>query len=43
VIHDILRTGEYAESLRAAGAKNVELSATSWLWCVPARTLTASK
>ena len=43
VIHDILRTGEYAESLRAVGAKNIELSATSWLWCVPARTLTAGK
>jgi ubiquinone/menaquinone biosynthesis C-methylase UbiE len=43
VIHDIFRTGEYAETLRGLNAKNVELSPTSWLWCVPARTLTAGK
>jgi len=42
-IFDIFRTGEYAEVLRAAGAKDVELSKTSFLWCVPGRSLTARK
>ena len=41
VIHDIFKTGEYAEVLRNQGAKSVELSPMSWLWCVPARTVTA--
>ena len=38
-----LDLGEYAEVLRAAGAKDVELSKTSFLWCVPGRSLTARK
>lgn len=42
-IFDLFRTGEYAEVLRAAGAKDVELSKTSFLWCVPGRSLTARK
>jgi ubiquinone/menaquinone biosynthesis C-methylase UbiE len=42
-IFDLFRTGEYAEVLRASGAKDVELSKTSFLWCVPGRTLTAKK
>jgi len=42
-IFDIFRTGEYAEVLQAAGAKDVELSKTSFLWCVPGRSLTARK
>jgi hypothetical protein len=42
-IFDIFRTGEYAEVLKASGAKDVELSKTSFLWCVPGRTLTARK
>jgi hypothetical protein len=37
-IYDVLRTHEYAQTLRAAGAQNVELSPVSW-----ARTLTARK
>jgi arsenite methyltransferase len=42
-IFDLFRAGEYAEVLRAAGAKDVELSKTSFLWCVPGRSLTARK
>jgi SAM-dependent methyltransferase len=42
-IFDLFRTGEYAEVLRAAGAKDVELSKTTFLWCVPGRSLTAQK
>lgn len=42
-IFDLFRTGEYAEVLRASGAKDVELSKTSFLWCVPGRSLTARK
>src|SRR6478672_7866515 len=32
-IFDLFRTGEYAKVLRASGAKDVELSKTSFLWC----------
>ncbi len=42
-IFDVLHTGEYAEALRAAGAQDVQLSSLSFLWCMPARTLTAKK
>ncbi|MBZ5632202.1 MAG: class I SAM-dependent methyltransferase [Acidobacteriia bacterium] len=42
-IFDLFRTGEYADVLRASGAKDVELSKTSFLWCVPGRSLTARK
>ena len=42
-IYDVLRTSEYAETLRAAGAQSVELSAVSWPWCLPTRTVTARK
>lgn len=42
-IFDLFRTGEYAEVLRASGAKDVELSKTSFLWFVPGRSLTARK
>jgi arsenite methyltransferase len=42
-IFDLFRTGEYAEVLQASGAKDVELSATRFLWCVPGRGLTARK
>jgi SAM-dependent methyltransferase len=42
-IFDLFRTGEYAEVLRASGAKDVELSKPSFLWCVPGRSLTARK
>jgi arsenite methyltransferase len=42
-VFDILRTGEYAETLRAAGIQDVALSALRFLWCLPSRTLTARK
>ena len=42
-IFDIFRTGEYAEVLAAAGAKDVTISKTTFLWCVPWRSLTARK
>ncbi len=42
-IYDVLRTGEYAATLRAAGAQNVELSPVSWPRCLPTRTVTARK
>jgi ubiquinone/menaquinone biosynthesis C-methylase UbiE len=42
-IFDIFRTGEYAEVLEAAGAKEMTLSKTEFLWCVPGRSLTARK
>ena len=43
LIWDVARTGEYAEALRGLGAAEVTLSGTSWLWCVPSRTLSARK
>jgi ubiquinone/menaquinone biosynthesis C-methylase UbiE len=43
IIFDVLRTGEYANILRAAGAQHVELSPPRFLWCLPARTVMASK
>ncbi|HSP69637.1 MAG TPA: class I SAM-dependent methyltransferase [Bryobacteraceae bacterium] len=42
-IFDLFRTGEYAEVLAAAGAKDVTFSKTTFLWCVPGRSLTARK
>jgi arsenite methyltransferase len=42
-IFDLFRTGEYAEVLRGAGVKNLDLSKTTFLWCVPGRSLTARK
>jgi arsenite methyltransferase len=42
-IYDVLRTGQYAETLRASGAQSVELSPLSWSWCMPTRTVTAKK
>ena len=43
LIYDIFKTGEYAKVLRESGAQDIELSATSFLWCVPSRSLTARK
>jgi len=42
-IFDLFRTSDYAEVLRAAGAKDIELSKTQFLWCVPGRSLSARK
>jgi arsenite methyltransferase len=43
LIYDIFRIGEYASVLRSAGASDVTLSGTKWLWLVPSRVLTARK
>jgi arsenite methyltransferase len=43
VIFDLFHTAHYAQVLREAGATDVTLSATGWLWCVPSRTLVAKK
>ena len=43
VIFDVLRTGEYAQALTAAGAKDVTLSDKSLLWCVPSQSVSARK
>jgi arsenite methyltransferase len=43
LIYDILKTGEYAQVLNACGAQDVTLSGTSFLWCLPSRSLTARK
>lgn len=42
-IFDVLYTGSYAKALRAAGAQDVQLSATHFLWCMPTRIVTAKK
>lgn len=42
-IYDIFKAGEYAEVLRAEGAQDVTVSATSFLWCVPGKGVTARK
>jgi arsenite methyltransferase len=43
VVFDTAETGYYAEVLRAAGAKEVTLSPWSFLWCLPSRSVRASK
>lgn len=43
VIFDIRGTRQYADTLRSAGAQDIELSPPRFLWCLPARTLTAKK
>ena len=43
LIYDTFKTAEYAETLRALNAQDVELSGTSYLWCVPSRSVTAKK
>jgi SAM-dependent methyltransferase len=42
-IFDLFKTGEYAKRLRELGAQDVELSPTTFLWCVPSRSVTARK
>jgi SAM-dependent methyltransferase len=43
LIFDLLRTGEYARVLEAAGARDVILSEKSLLWCLPSQSVTARK
>ena len=42
-LFDIRHTGEYADQLRQLGMAEVSLSPFSFLWCQPARSLTARK
>lgn len=42
-IFDVRRTGEYVKTLRSAGAREVEISPARFLWCLPARTVRATK
>ena len=42
-ILDIFHTGEYAKVLQKLGLADVQLSALSFLWCAPTRSLTARK
>ncbi|HEY1760311.1 MAG TPA: class I SAM-dependent methyltransferase [Bryobacteraceae bacterium] len=42
-IYDVLYTGDFAETLRSAGAQSVELSPVTWPWCLPTRTVAARK
>jgi hypothetical protein len=42
-IFDVLRSGEYSTVLRSLVSQDVELSPTRFLWCLPARTVTAKK
>jgi SAM-dependent methyltransferase len=43
VIFDTAETGYYAEVLRECGAQDVTLSAWTWLWCRPSRSVAARK
>ena len=43
LIHDVLHGGEYARILRDAGAADVQVSKTSFLWLMPAQTVTARR
>jgi SAM-dependent methyltransferase len=42
-IFDVWHGSDYAEALRTAGAQDVEVSPISFLWCMPARSVTAKK
>ena len=43
LIFDIFHTAQYMKLLQAAGATDVTLSPTGFLWCVPSRSLVARK
>jgi len=43
LIFDTAESGYYADVLRAAGAQDVELSPWSFPWCLPSRSVRASK
>jgi SAM-dependent methyltransferase len=42
-IFDVSGSGEYAKQLQALGLTDVLVSAPSWLWCMPARTISGKK
>lgn len=43
LIHDFQHTRQYARILAEAGAQDVRTGKTSWLWLLPAQTVTARK
>lgn len=43
IIFDTRGANQYAAALREAGAQQVQLSPARFLWCLPARTVTAAK
>lgn len=43
VIYDIFHTAEYAKSLQDLGLADVKLSGYRFLWCVPSRSVSATK
>jgi SAM-dependent methyltransferase len=42
-IHDLLHTRQYARTLAEAGAQDVQVGKTSYLWLLPSQTVTARK
>jgi SAM-dependent methyltransferase len=42
-VFDVHHTGDYAGTLRTAGAQQIEVSPARFLWCLPARTVSAKK
>jgi arsenite methyltransferase len=42
-IFDISGAGDYAKDLKALALEDVQLSAASWLWCMPSRTVSSRK
>ena len=42
-IYDIIHTAEYAKVFKDLGLANIKLSGYSFLWCIPSRTITATK
>lgn len=43
MVYDIFHTGEYAKVFHDLGLTNVQLSSYRFLWCVPSRSVTATK
>ena len=42
-IFDVSGAGDYAKDLQALGLTEVAVSAPSWLWCMPSRTVSGKK
>jgi ubiquinone/menaquinone biosynthesis C-methylase UbiE len=43
LIHDVSHARDYARVLAEAGAQDIQTGATSYLWFLPAQTVTARK
>jgi len=42
-IYDIIHTAEYAKVFKDLGLANIKISGYSFLWCIPSRSITATK